>query len=199
MPREAYARASAIKIDNAGNTVVDIDTQVTKAVLARIDALGGSVIESFPQSNGLRASLPIDRLEQLAAMPEVRFIRPAKGAAQMAAIIAEKKSRSPEERKIESQLLQVQREYRWNPHGAAARLRIAIPIDSAGNTVVDIKTKVTKAVLARIDALGGSVINSFPQYDAIRASLPIDHLEQLAAMPEVRFIRPAEQPVLSKP
>jgi hypothetical protein len=114
----------------------------------------------------------------------------------MAAIIAEKKSRSPEERKIDSHLLKFQREYRRNPQGAAARLHIAVEIDSAGNTVVDIDTKVTKAVLARIDALGGSVIESFPQYDSIRASLPIDRLQQLAAMPEVRFIELPPRAVL---
>jgi hypothetical protein len=77
-------------------------------------------------------------------------------------------------------------------------MRSTVQIDSAGGTLVDIKAKVTDAVLARIHGLGGSVISSFPQYDAIRASLPMDRLEELAAMPEVSFIKPAEEPITNK-
>ena len=112
----------------------------------------------------------------------------------------EKESRTPQQRKIDSQLLQAMRKRRDGellPN--VGGMRTGVQIDNEGFTLVDIKAKVTEAVLARIRALGGSVISSFPQYDAIRASLPIDRLEELAAMPEVSFIRPAEEPITNKP
>ena len=60
---------------------------------------------------------------------------------------------------------------------------------------VDIRADVTDAVLARIRALGGTVLSSVPQYRAIRARLPLSALEPLARLEAVQFIRPAEQPI----
>ena len=60
---------------------------------------------------------------------------------------------------------------------------------------VDIRADVTPAVLARIRALGGTVLNSVPQYRAIRARLPLTALEPLARLDAVQFIRPADQPI----
>ena len=39
------------------------------------------------------------------------------------------------------------------------------------------------------------MISSFPQYNAVRASLPVTALESLAAIPSVKSIRPADVPV----
>ena len=60
---------------------------------------------------------------------------------------------------------------------------------------VDIRADVTPAVLARIRALGGTVLNSVPKYRAIRARLPLTVLELLARLEAVQFIRPADQPI----
>ena len=68
---------------------------------------------------------------------------------------------------------------------------------------VDIRADVTDVVLARIRALGGTVLNSVPQYRAIRARLPLAALEPLARLEAVQFIRPADQAIthqmLSRP
>ena len=61
--------------------------------------------------------------------------------------------------------------------------------------LVDIKTDVTPEVLARIRALGGTVVNSAPRYRSIRAELPLAALELLAELDEVQAIRPADIPV----
>ena len=63
---------------------------------------------------------------------------------------------------------------------------------------VDIRANATAAVLARIRALGGTVINSVPEYRAIRARLPLAAVEQLAALDAVQFIRPADEAVTRK-
>ena len=60
---------------------------------------------------------------------------------------------------------------------------------------VDIRADVTDAVLARIRALGGTVLSSVPKYRAIRARLPLTALEPLATLESVQFIRPADQPI----
>ena len=61
--------------------------------------------------------------------------------------------------------------------------------------MVDIRADVTPAVLARIQSLGGTVVNSVPKYRAIRARLPLTALEPLATLEAVQFIRPADQPI----
>ena len=61
---------------------------------------------------------------------------------------------------------------------------------------VDIRADVTDAVLERIRALGGTVVNSVPEYRAIRARLPLSALERLAELDAVQSIRPAEYPII---
>jgi hypothetical protein len=73
--------------------------------------------------------------------------------------------------------------------------RSRVKVDADGTTMVDIKAEVTEAVLAKIDALGGKVISSFPQYEAIRARMPLGQIEALAEMRQVIFIRPAAQAI----
>jgi hypothetical protein len=119
--------------------------------------------------------------------------------AQIEAITAEKMSRTPEQRKIDSQLLYAERTLRGMPGAPGVpAMSSAVQIDRVGGTLVDIKARVDEAVLTRIQALGGSVISSFPQYDAIRAQMPAAALEDLAATPDVSFIKPAEMPIFNK-
>ena len=63
---------------------------------------------------------------------------------------------------------------------------------------VDIQADVTPAVLARIRTLGGTVIDSVPQYRAIRAQLPLGSVARLAALAAVQSIRPADEAVTRK-
>ena len=58
---------------------------------------------------------------------------------------------------------------------------------------VDIRADVTVAVLGRIVALGGTVVNSVPKYRTIRAVVPLDAVEKLAALDDVDFIRRADE------
>ena len=61
--------------------------------------------------------------------------------------------------------------------------------------MVDIRADVTPAVLARIRALGGTVINSVARYRAIRARLPLEAVEKLATLDAIQSIRPADEAV----
>ncbi len=108
------------------------------------------------------------------------------GAPQIAALLAAKAARTPAQRKIGSDLLT-----------RAASTAAPAPAGPAGvRVLVDIRADVTPALLARIRALGGAVVNSVPRYRAIRARLPLAGLEPLAERADVQWIRTADQPLI---
>ena len=106
---------------------------------------------------------------------------------QIAAQLAAKAQRTPAQRKVSSQLLNARR--------AADALRQAGESVVDEMVMVDIRADVTPTVLARIRALGGTVINSVARYRAIRARLPLDALEKLATLGAIQSIRTADQAV----
>ena len=63
---------------------------------------------------------------------------------------------------------------------------------------MDLRADVTPAVLARIADLGGKVVNSVGKYRAIRAWLPLDSMEVLAALDEVQWIRVADRAMTNR-
>ncbi len=111
---------------------------------------------------------------------------------QIAALYEEKALRTPVQQKIDSQLLA---ELRMNRGEAVARgvqtIKTGIELDLNGKTLVDIDATVTPELLKRIEQSGGEIVNSFPQFRAIRARLPLTALESLAALPEIKFINRA--------
>ena len=145
---------------------------------------------------------------------------PSTGTAdrQIEELLAAKSQRTPAQRKISSQLLNTASDAQLaeadgseqpptaegsrQPRGSVASVRQqAVGPDSVAElelVTVDIRATVTAAVLARIRALGGTVINSVPEYRAIRARLPLTAVEQLAALDAVQFIRPADEAVTRK-
>ena len=145
---------------------------------------------------------------------------PPQGTAdrQIEALLASKEQRTPAQRKVSSQLLNTasnsqlaeaagsrqppEAEGSRQPRGTVASARQqAVGPDSVAElelVTVDIRANVTAAVLARIRALGGTVINSVPKFRAIRAQLPLTAVEPLAALRAVQFIRPADEAVTRK-
>ena len=125
------------------------------------------------------------------------------GAPQIAALLAAKAARTPAQRKIGSDLLtQAASAAAGAPPGDRPPPPDAAPAPAGpagaggggGRVLVDIRADVTPAVLARIRALGGTVVNSVPRYRAIRARLPLAGLEPLAERADVQWIRAADQP-----
>jgi hypothetical protein len=113
---------------------------------------------------------------------------------QIQKLLEEKATRTPAQRKIGSDLLLNRDAPRGSAIlGAVPELRSGVEVDESGETVVDIKGEVTDELIARIEDVGGEVISSFPQYQAVRARLPLDRLEEVAELDEVRSIRSAEQ------
>ncbi len=107
---------------------------------------------------------------------------------QIEARLAEKAKRTPAQRKVSSQLLDARR-------AADTRRQDKGEVVEDEMVMVDIRADVTPAVLARIRALGGTVINSVARYRAIRARLPLHAVEKLATLDAIQSIRPADDAV----
>ncbi len=107
-------------------------------------------------------------------------------ARQLRAVMAEKKSRTAAQKKINTSLLMAVKQHRgeatpFNPRG--------VNIAKDGTVVVDIKCPVTDRMTDAIEAMGGTVLNRHPRYDTIRARMQLAQIETLASKSEVRSVR----------
>ena len=133
--------------------------------------------------------------QQQAAPEPGPELPPALGR-QIEALLAEKAQRTPAQRKVSSHLLHAARVARGEEIAGGSALRLsAVAVAADGTVLVDVRAGVTPAVLARIEALGGSVLSSVPRYDAVRARLPLAAVEALAELDDVQTIRPADEAV----
>lgn len=118
----------------------------------------------------------------------------AQATTQIAALEADKAQRTPAQQKIGSRLLRAGRILRGEPVAAGVTtLRQTVAVSADGRVSVDIDATVSPDVLGAIEAAGGTIDSSFAEYHAIRAEIPLDRLETIAALPDVRSIRPADQ------
>lgn len=122
----------------------------------------------------------------------------AKGRQPAVTISSEKESRTLEQAKIDSQLLYRLKLRRGEPlpFSDVESLKASIKIDNQGRTLVDVEAIVSDELERQIRQLGGEIISSFKQYNAIRANFPIEKLEDLAALSGIKFIRPAAAPTM---
>ena len=105
----------------------------------------------------------------------------------------EKISRTPAQRKLDSQLVYALRQKRLGfVAPGLARLRPGALAEQDGRLLVDLNATVTPDLIEFIARSGGLVVNSFPRYGAIRAWVSWDTVELLAARRDVRSIRPAD-------
>lgn len=106
----------------------------------------------------------------------------------------EKDQRTPEQQKIDSQLLHAIYQMRGEAEAKGVPTEpIPLEKDAKGRVLVDIRVPVTKKFRARIEKLGGTVVSTSDQYHSIIAYLPLGKLEQLARSREVKFIAPKAQ------
>ena len=106
----------------------------------------------------------------------------------------EKAARTPAQRKIDSQLVHALRKKRFGLVAPGlTSLKVDLEIEADGRVLVDLRAKVTPELLEFIERNGGKVVNSFEKDNAVRAQVPLDRIEGLAARPEVRSLRPADR------
>jgi hypothetical protein len=123
--------------------------------------------------------------------------QPALSAAainQIEALHAEKASRTPAQHKMDSQLIYAAKERLGLPIATGVPLlRADVKFAPDGRVLIDINAKVTPALTQLIEAAGGDIINSFPQFNAVRALMPLEQIESLAALADVISIRRADE------
>jgi hypothetical protein len=143
-----------------------------------------------------RKSRPTARLAAHLALAGVCFaassaIDAAAVAARQQPAISEKESRTPAQRKINSQVL-----YEiYRRRGEAERKGVppgptGVEVDARGRALVDVRAEVTPALERTIRSLGGTILSRSPEHHSIVARLPLLKLEELAGVPAVRFIEP---------
>lgn len=113
---------------------------------------------------------------------------------QIELLVAEKNARTPDQRKLASSLLfEIHRQRAGEWASVVPPARAAFERDLDGRVHVDLDARVEADLLARIQEIGGRVVSAHPRFDAIRALVPLLALEELAASPAVRSIRPADR------
>ncbi len=107
---------------------------------------------------------------------------------QIGALLAEKRARTSEQRKISSQLLYAAAVKRGKAVAGVTTLRTKVEQNAAGQTRVDIRTTDTVATSALVAKLGGRVEATYPKWNSVLAWVPLESLEGLAAEKAVRSI-----------
>jgi hypothetical protein len=131
------------------------------------------------------AQNPTPRLSEAALQARVET--------QIAALNRAKAARTPAQRKIDSSLLLALQQKRGLPAlRAVPSLRSRVQADANNRVLVEVRGRITSAVTGRIRNVGGVVGQA--QGGRLRARLPLEQLEAVAAQPEVRSIRPALPP-----
>jgi hypothetical protein len=116
---------------------------------------------------------------------------------QIRALLSEKEGRSPEQRKLHSQLIYMMKAHRGEPMtmgGEVLTLRSVtdmVKLDEKGRVTVEINANASRQLLANIQMLGGEVLHASVKGRSIRAIVPLASLEHLASDQAVRSIRPA--------
>ena len=113
---------------------------------------------------------------------------------QISALHAEKEGRTPAQQKMDSQLVYATKQNRGQTIALnVPLLRPDVKLNPDGRVLVDLKANVTEPLLRELLKAGGEVVNQHPQFQAVRALVPLAAIESLAALPDVLFIRPADE------
>ncbi len=119
---------------------------------------------------------------------------------QILSILTEKGKRSPAQQKMDSQLLQALAESRNEQFAPGVNLEPSGIKIMAGDVEIDIDVRGSQdidSIVARVVAMGGTIIYPSQEYATIRARVRLADTETIAGLPEVKFVRPAVQAVTS--
>ena len=117
--------------------------------------------------------------------------------AQIEALIAEKDSRSPTQRKVDSQLIYEAKQRAGTPLAAGVQaLENDVPYAPDGHPIVDVRARVTPELLDQLRGLGGEILSSTAE--SVRMHIGLDAVEAVAALPDVQFIGPRQDAMTTR-
>ncbi len=106
----------------------------------------------------------------------------------------EKETRTPAQKKIDSQLLYAI--YQMRGEGEAKGIPtepIALRRDTKNRVLVDIRSEVTNKLTSLLKKCGSKILSVSSKHHSVIAYVPLDQLEKIAELKEVRFVsQPAE-------
>ncbi len=113
---------------------------------------------------------------------------------QLRMLMQEKDQRTPAQRKLDSQFVMEMKRRRGDPvMRRLTSLELSMEMRPDDTTHVDVSGEITRALEGAIRRLGGTIENSHPDLGLLRAWLPLENLEALAARPDVRWVERAAQ------
>ncbi len=111
--------------------------------------------------------------------------------AQIDALIREKESRTDVQKKIDSQLIyQSKIDRGLMVADSVSTLQTDVVVDDQGKTTVDITATVTNELVGTLQANGAEILSA--RNNNIRALVPLNSLETIAALEAVRFVQPKQ-------
>jgi hypothetical protein len=112
---------------------------------------------------------------------------------QILALQQEKASRTPAQQKVDSNVLFTIRMMAGQPAAPGVPfLYTGIDLDTDNRVVVDIVANVTDELLAQLTAANAQILYTNQALRSIRASIPPQEIESIAASPDVIFISPKQ-------
>jgi hypothetical protein len=133
------------------------------------------------------------RLTANPAPQQIDDIAPS-ALAQIDALLDEKESRTPAQRKMDSQLLYAVKMTRGQPIALGVRaLATDLPYQSDRRVSIDVSADVNAALLAELRSLGVEVVYSDQVQGSLRLLARVDELERIAALPQVVFVQPQQR------
>jgi hypothetical protein len=131
-----------------------------------------------------------NRIQNASASQAVEDISP-EALAQIEALIREKELRTDVQKKIDSQLIYQSKMDQGQPVADnVTTLQTDVDVDTQGKTTVDITATVTNEVLASLQANGAEILSA--RGNSIRALVPLERIEAIAALEEVKFVQPKQ-------
>src|SRR5262245_13080357 len=119
--------------------------------------------------------------------------------AQIEALIREKDSRTGAQQKMDSQLIYELKMRRGAMIAEGVRtLETNVPYNKQGKVILDLKARVSDALLNQLKAYGADVVSSVPEYNSLRIQVGMDQIEAIAALPAVIYLQPKQGAMTSR-
>lgn len=118
---------------------------------------------------------------------------------QIEALMQEKASRSRGRNKMDSNLIYGIKMHRGEQIAPGVdKLEVKLPRNEQGEVIVDISAEVDKQLLKKLKQAGAKIINSFPEYNTLRAEVSLDALDIIADFPEVYYVQAGQEATTSQ-
>jgi hypothetical protein len=142
---------------------------------------------------------PLTRIRRVAQRSELASEIDQHVKQQIEALLEEKKSRTPAQQKIDSQLLYAIKMHRGEIiANGVQKLSVDVGADEAGRVTVDIGAILDDQLLDALRGMKAEVLSAFPKYHTLRAVVRLEQVEWIAKLSQVRFIQPKQELMFSQ-